>query len=323
MTAKRVKARTAKPTPRKTSKASRASKTARSRVAMRAPRFVVVTGLSGAGKSQAIRALEDLGFFCVDNLPVPLIPTFADLTQTRSDIARAAVVVDVREGEALSNFPRVYRQLVRRRGIEPKLLFLEADEDMLVRRFSETRRPHPLAPTRSPKEGLREERRLLQTIRTLSDKIIDTSHLNVHELRRAVVAFAMGSDAPVPLTVNVMSFGFRRGVPMDADLVFDVRFLNNPHFVPALRPLTGQDKRVSQYVMVQKPAKQFLKLTTALLQFLLPQYLAEGKAYLTVAIGCTGGQHRSVAIAEALAARLGSVPGAQVRLRHREIGDAR
>ncbi len=287
------------------------------------PRFVIVTGLSGAGKSQAIRALEDLGFFCVDNLPVPLIPTFADLTQTRSDISRAAVVVDVREGESLASFPRVYRQLKRRKGITPTLLFLDADETMLVRRFSETRRPHPLAPTRSPKEGLREERSVLLAIRKLADKIIDTSHLNVHELRRAVVAFAMGSDEPVPLSVNVMSFGFRRGVPTDADLVFDVRFLNNPHFVPALRPLTGQDKRVARYVLVQKPARQFLKLTTALLQFLLPQYLAEGKAYLTVAIGCTGGQHRSVAIAEALAARLGEVPGAQVRLRHREIGDTK
>ena len=292
-------------------------------VARHAPRFVIVTGLSGAGKSQAIRALEDLGFFCVDNLPVPLIPTFADLTQTRSDISRAAVVVDVREGESLSSFPKVYKQLAARKGFAPKLLFLEADETMLVRRFSETRRPHPLAPTRSPKEGLHEERRVLLAIRKLADKIIDTSHLNVHELRRAVVAFASGSDAPVPLTVNVMSFAFRRGVPVDADLVFDVRFLNNPHFVPALRPLTGQDSRVSRYVLVQKPARQFLKLTTALLRFLLPQYLAEGKAYLTVAIGCTGGQHRSVAIAEALATRLDSVPGAQVRLRHREVGDAK
>ena len=289
----------------------------------KAPRFVIVTGLSGAGKSQAIRALEDLGFFCVDNLPVPLIPTFADLTQARSEISRAAVVVDVREGETLATFPKVYRQLLRRKGLTPTLLFLEADEAMLVRRFSETRRPHPLAPTRSPKEGLREERHALLVIRNLADKIIDTTQLNVHELRRTVVAFAMGSDVPVPLAVNVMSFGFRRGVPTDADLVFDVRFLNNPHFVPTLRPLTGQDKRVSRYVLVQQPAKQFLKLTTALLRFLLPQYLVEGKAYLTVAIGCTGGQHRSVAIAEALAARLGDVPGAQIRLRHREIGDAK
>lgn len=287
------------------------------------PRFVVVTGFSGAGKSQAIRALEDLGFFCVDNLPVPLIPTFADITETRSGITRAAVVVDVREGEALATFPKVYKQLLRRKALAPKLLFLEADEAMLVRRFSETRRPHPLAPTRSPKEGLREERRLLLAIRRLADQIVDTTHLNVHELRRAVVAFATGSDAPVPLTVNVMSFGFRRGVPMDADLVFDVRFLNNPHFVPALRPLTGKDARVSQYVLVQKSARQFLKLTTALLRFLLPQYLAEGKAYLTVAIGCTGGQHRSVAIAEALARRLEAVPGAQVRLRHREVGETK
>jgi len=285
-----------------------------------APAFIVVTGFSGAGKSQAIRALEDLGYFCVDNLPVPLIPTFADMAQVRSDVSRAAVVIDVREGEGLSRFPKVYAQLKRRRGLAPKLLFLEANEAMLLRRFSETRRPHPLAPTRSAKEGLREERRLLQAIRRLADQVIDTSQLNVHELRRAIAAFATGSDAPLPLTVNVMSFGFRRGVPIDADLVFDVRFLDNPHFVPHLRPLTGQDRRVARYVLTQAAARRFLRLTTALLQFLLPQYRDEGKAYLTVAIGCTGGQHRSVAIADALAAKLSRIEGAQVRLRHREIG---
>lgn len=278
-----------------------------------------MTGLSGAGKSQAIHALEDLGYFCVDNLPLPLIPAFADLTRVRSAAARAAVVVDVREGAELAQFPRVYAQLKRRPGLAPKLLFLEAGETMLVRRFSESRRPHPLAPTRSAKEGLREERRLLASIRRLADQVIDTSQLNVHELRRAIAAFATGSDAALPLTVNVMSFGFRRGVPIDADLVFDVRFLDNPHFVPHLRPLTGQDRRVVRYVLTQAAAKRFLQLTTALLGFLLPQYRDEGKTYLTVAIGCTGGQHRSVAMAEALAGRLGRVQGAQVRLRHREI----
>jgi UPF0042 nucleotide-binding protein len=284
------------------------------------PRFVVVTGLSGAGKSQAIRALEDLGYFCVDNLPVPLIPTFADLTVAGTDISRAAVVVDVREGSTLSLFPKVYGDLLRRKDLGPKLLFLEADEAMLLRRFSETRRPHPLAPNRSVAEGLREERRRLQKIRRLANHIIDTSHLSVHELRRAIVRFAMGSAAPAPLTVNVMSFGFRRGVPVDADLVFDVRFLANPHFVPDLRPLTGQNARVSRYVLVQAASKTFLNLTTALLKFLLPQYVAEGKNYLTIAIGCTGGRHRSVAISEALARRVSAVRGVQVRLRHREIG---
>lgn len=285
----------------------------------RASRFIVVTGVSGAGKSQAIRALEDLGFFCVDNLPVALIPTFADLTNRRGAVTRAAVVVDVREGKALAAFPKVYARLKRRTELHPRLLFLDADDAMLLRRFSETRRPHPLAKTRSPKEGLKEERRRLAPIRKLADHVVDTTQLNVHDLRRAVVSFATGSKAPSPMTVNVTSFSFRRGVPLEADLVFDVRFLKNPHFVPALRPLTGQDPRVARYVMRQAGARKFLRLTTALLRFLLPQYTAEGKSYLTVAIGCTGGQHRSVAIAEALARQLGRLRGAKARLRHREL----
>ncbi len=285
----------------------------------RGSRFIVVTGLSGAGKSQAIRALEDLGFFCVDNLPVALIPTFADLASGRGSVTRAAVVIDVREAKALAGFPKIYAKLTRGDELHPRLLFLEADDAMLLRRFSETRRPHPLAKTRSPKEGLREERRLLAPIKKLADHVIDTSQLNVHDLRRIVAAFATGSTTPSPMTVNVTSFSFRRGVPLEADLVFDVRFLKNPHFVPALRPLTGQDRRVSQYVLTQAGARKFLRLTTALLRFLLPQYTAEGKSYLTVAIGCTGGQHRSVAIAEELSKKLGRLRGARTRLRHREI----
>ncbi len=289
----------------------------------RGSRFIVVTGLSGAGKSQAIRALEDLGFFCVDNLPVALIPTFADLAGSRGSVTRAAVVIDVREGKMLATLPKSYAKLTRREELNPRLLFLEADDTMLLRRFSETRRPHPLAKTRSPKEGLRDERRLLAPIKKLADTVIDTSQLTVHDLRRAVVAFATGSAEPSPMTVNVTSFSFRRGVPLEADLVFDVRFLKNPHFVPALRPLTGQDRRVARYVLTQAGAKKFLRLTTALLRFLLPQYTAEGKSYLTVAIGCTGGQHRSVAIAEALARKLGRLRGAKTRLRHREIAAGR
>lgn len=285
----------------------------------RGSRFVIVTGLSGAGKSQAIRALEDLGFFCVDNLPVALVPTFADLASSRGAVTRAAVVIDVREGKTLAQLPKTYAKLKRREDLNPRLLFLEADDDVLLRRFSETRRPHPLAKTRSAKEGLREERRLLAPIKKLADVVIETSQLNVHDLRRAVVAFATGSTEPAPMTVTVTSFSFRRGVPLEADLVFDVRFLKNPHFVPALRPLTGQDKRVARYVLTQAGAKKFLRLTTDLLKFLLPQYTAEGKSYLTVAIGCTGGQHRSVAIAEELAKQLGRLRGAKTRLRHREI----
>jgi UPF0042 nucleotide-binding protein len=284
-----------------------------------APRFIVITGLSGAGKSQAIRALEDLGYFCVDNLPLALIPTFADLTLRRTgQISRAAVVVDIRGGRELSGFPAMYRKLVRRRNLRPALIFLEADDPTLLRRFSETRRPHPLAPQRSAAEGLREERRQLKSIRELSDRIVDTSRLSVHELRRAILGLAGGEALAGPLAVTILSFGFKHGAPSDADLVFDVRFLPNPHFVPALRPLLGSNPRVSRYVLRSPSARKFMRLTTALLRFLLPEYVAEGKSYLTIAIGCTGGRHRSIAIAEALARALGRVRGVHIRVRHRD-----
>jgi UPF0042 nucleotide-binding protein len=283
------------------------------------PRFIVVTGLSGAGKSQAIRTLEDLGYFCVDNLPLALIPTFAALTVGRDrQIRRAAVVVDIRGGRELSRFPAMYRKLKRKRGLRVALIFLEAEDRILLRRFSETRRPHPLAPTRSAAEGLREERRRLHAIRGLADRIVDTTLLSVHELRRAILGLAAGSSSVPPLTVNIISFGFKHGVPADADLVFDVRFLPNPHFVPSLRPLIGTNPRVSRYVLRSAPAKRFLRLTTALLRFLLPEYIAEGKAYLTIAIGCTGGRHRSVAIGEALARQLKNERGVVLRVRHRD-----
>jgi UPF0042 nucleotide-binding protein len=283
-----------------------------------APRFIVVTGLSGAGKSHAIRALEDVGYFCVDNLPLALIPTFANLTiGPQRQIRRAAVVVDIRGGQELYRFPLMYRELQRRRGLRLALIFLEADDRVLLRRFSETRRPHPLSPT-SPAEGLREERRRLQPIRELTDRIVDTSTLSVHELRRAILGLTSGKISTLPLTVNIVSFGFKHGVPADADLVFDVRFLPNPHFVDALRPLTGLHPRVSRYVLRAPEAKRFLRLTGALLRFLLPEYIAEGKAYLTIAIGCTGGHHRSIAIAEALAREMKGVRGVKLRARHRD-----
>jgi RNase adapter protein RapZ len=285
--------------------------------------FVVVTGLSGAGKSQAIRALEDLGYFCVDNLPVQLIPTFADLTlNAAAGLRRAAVVVDVREARHLSRFPAVYRRLKRESSQRVRLVFLDAADATIVRRFSETRRPHPLAPNRSVAEGIREERRLLLPIRRLADQVLDTSKLTVHELRRRILESTGGSDSVMPLVVNLMSFGFSRGVPADADLVFDVRFLPNPHFVRSLRPWTGRNARVARYVLRAAAAQRFLRLTGSLLRFLLPQYIAEGKTYLTIAIGCTGGRHRSVAIAEALTRKLKRVKGIQVRVRHRDVEDA-
>jgi UPF0042 nucleotide-binding protein len=286
----------------------------------RRPRFLVVTGLSGAGKSHAIHALEDLGFFCVDNLPVALIPTFADLTAGQSRVP-AAVVVDVREGAGLAVFPQVYGRLKRRPGLDPKLLFLDAHDQTLLTRFSETRRPHPLAPNRSAAEGLREERRRLEPMRRLADRVIDSSGLSVHELRRRVMAFATGDRAPQPLAVTIVSFGFKHGVPADADLVFDVRFLPNPHFVANLRHLSGLDARARRFIMKGSAGPEFLRRTASLLRFLLPHYLAEGKSYLTVALGCTGGRHRSVALAELLARRLRGVRGADVRVRHRDIDE--
>jgi UPF0042 nucleotide-binding protein len=284
--------------------------------------FLVVTGFSGAGKSHAIRALEDLGYFCVDNLPIALLPTFADLTlNARETGRRAAVVIDVRERQALGPFPQVYRRIQRQGGGRVRLLFLDAADSVLVRRFSETRRPHPLAGSKSVSEGLAEERRLLAPIRKLADQVIDTSGLTVHELRRRVREVTDSPAASTPLVVTLMSFGFRRGVPADADLVFDVRFLPNPHFVTALRRWSGRNAKVAQYVLRSRPAIRFMKLTTDLLRFLIPQYVAEGKAYLTIAIGCTGGKHRSVALAEAFAKRLAPVKGIDVRVRHRDERD--
>jgi UPF0042 nucleotide-binding protein len=282
---------------------------------------VVVTGVSGAGKSHAIRALEDLGYFCVDNLPIALLPTFADLTlHAEGETRRAAVVIDVREGRELTQFPAVYRRLQRQSRKRVRLLFLEAADSVLLRRFSETRRPHPLAARRSVGEALAEVRRLLEPVRRLADRVLDTTALTVHELRRRVRETVGGAEALAPLSVTILSFGFRHGVPEDADLLFDVRFLPNPHFVPTLKKWSGRNPRVSRYVLRSPASGRFLRLTAALLRFLLPQYVSEGKAYLTVGVGCTGGRHRSVAIAEALARRLRRVPGIELRVRHRDVG---
>lgn len=287
------------------------------------PHLVVVTGLSGAGKSQAIRALEDLGYFCIDNLPVALIPTFVELCVSDEDARpRVAFVVDVREGARLAEFPAVFRSLKARSDVRTTLLFLEAEKDALVRRFSETRRPHPLGRGRSPFESVVEEMRRLAPIRKLADHVLDTTRLTVHDLRRQMSAFGGGTAKAAELPVTLMSFAFKKGVPPEADLVLDVRFLKNPHFVPNLRPLTGLDRRVARYVLGVPAAKRFMALSTSLLRFLLPQYIAEGKAYLTVAIGCTGGRHRSVAIAEALGRSLRRTRGVQLRVRHREGTDA-
>jgi UPF0042 nucleotide-binding protein len=281
---------------------------------------VVLTGLSGAGKSQAIRALEDLGYFCVDNLPITLIPTLAELSRRAdTDIPRVAIVVDVRERSLLSRFPKVLRALRAVPRLSPVLIFLEASDAALVRRFSETRRPHPLALDRPVVDGIREERALLAPIRALADETVDTSDLNVHELREIFLQFSRGRAPRGRMLVTFLSFGFKHGVPGEADLVFDVRCLPNPHFVPELRARTGKDRLVVQFMEAHRDSACFIARLTDFLRFALPYYTAEGKTYLTVAIGCTGGRHRSVMIAEALRKALADVDGVRFRVRHRDI----
>lgn len=284
--------------------------------------FIILTGLSGSGKSQAIRALEDLGYFCVDNLPITLIPTLARLSaRAGGDIERVAIVVDVREGGFLSSFPKVFRQLRKMPQLNPVLIFLEASIPALVRRFSETRRPHPLAQNRPVSEGIREERGRLNAIRSLADEIIDTSDMTVHELRQ----FFMGLSrerSEARLVVTLLSFGFKNGVPVEADLLFDVRCLPNPHFVPALRRRTGRDRAVVDFMERDSSTREFMDRLQDYVRYVVPYYIAEGKSYLTVAIGCTGGRHRSVMIAERLRRALTEAGTARVRVRHRDIGHA-
>jgi len=284
--------------------------------------FIVLTGLSGSGKSQAIRALEDLGYFCVDNLPTTLIPTLAKLSlRAGGDIEKVAIVVDVREGEFLSSFPRIFRQLRRMPRLNPVLIFLEASHAALVRRFSETRRPHPLAPDRSVSEGIRDERSRLNVIRELADEIVDTSDMTVHELRQ----FFMGLSrdrARARLVITLLSFGYKHGVPLDADLVFDVRCLPNPHFVPTLRRRTGRDRAVAEFMERDATTRAFMDRLEEYLRFVIPYYISEGKSYLAVGIGCTGGRHRSVMIAERLRRALTDLSVARVRVRHRDLAHA-
>jgi len=297
---------------------------ARKKTRARAPRraatrFVVVTGLSGSGKTHAIHALEDLGYFCVDNLPTQLIPTFAELcTRGEAHLERVAIVVDVRERGFLSQFPPVFRKLRSLPGVEAKLIFLEANRTALVRRFSETRRPHPLAPDRSVSEGIDEERKKMLAIRGMADIIVDTSNLTVHELREAFGRMTRDESTRADMVVNLLSFGFKHGPPTEADLVFDVRFLPNPHFVDRLRDLTGRDARVVRFMKQHKVTQDFINRLTEFLRFTLPHYVTEGKSYLTVAIGCTGGQHRSVMIVEALRRTLEHTPGVRLRVKHRD-----
>ncbi|NOJ80271.1 RNase adapter RapZ [Myxococcus xanthus] len=266
-----------------------------------AKQIVIITGMSGSGKSTAIRALEDSGFFCIDNLPVLLLPKLTELAGG-GHFERMALVVDVREGVFLKDAPRILAE-VRRAGHQVEVLFLDASDDSLIRRFSETRRRHPLAPNGTVAEGIKAERQALRDLRELADQVIDSSTLNVHDLKRMVQARFSPEPAAGP-SLSIMSFGYRYGVPPQADLVLDVRFLPNPYFVPELKGLTGKVPKVAAYVLEREETQQFLEKVVDLCRFLFPRYQKEGKAYLTVALGCTGGKHRSVAIAAELTRRL-------------------
>ena len=278
--------------------------------------LVILTGLSGSGKSTVLKAFEDMGFYCVDNLPVDLIPIFAELHSAgEGDFARAALLVDAREGTQLEKLPLLLKHLRRDHPIA--LVYIDATEDSLLRRYSETRRPHPLGKDVSVRESLREERSLMGPIRKLADVVIDTSQFNVHELRHFVTERFRNPDKR-PMLVSVVSFGYRYGVPTDADLVFDVRFLPNPHFVPGLRRFTGKDPKVRRYIRSFPQTGEFLKRIEGLLTYLIPHYIREGKSYLTIAIGCTGGKHRSVMLGEAIKKAL-ETHSYSAKVTHRDI----
>ena len=282
--------------------------------------LVILTGMSGSGKASALKAFEDLGYYAVDNLPLELIPQFAELVRGSVQIERAALVVDVREGMKLEKFPVILKQV--RKVLSTRVVFLEATDESLVRRFSETRRPHPMS--RGEKSGetvlksLQTERKRLDPIRNVAEITIDTSRFNVHELRAHINAQFQRGEAEHNLTISSVSFGFKNGVPSEADLVFDVRFLSNPHFIPEFRKLTGRHPKVAKYVRQFPQTQEFLEKATEMLKFLLPHYIKEGKSYLTVAFGCTGGQHRSVFIAEEMKKRLAG-EGYRAKTAHRDM----
>ncbi len=277
--------------------------------------LVIISGMSGAGKASALKTFEDLGYYCVDNLPVGLMANFADLVLDTQEVQRAALVVDIREGARLDKLPQILATL--RRQIKTTLLFLEADQDSLLRRYSETRRPHPLGREISVKASLSAERRRLHPVKALADLVVDTSKFNVHELRALLIERFQGGNKEKNILISCVSFGYREGVPEDADLVFDVRFLPNPHFIPKFRPFTGRHPAVARYIRSFPQTKEFIRRISQLLIYLIPHYIREGKSYLTIAFGCTGGKHRSVMIAEDVKKRLGKA-GYNVKVVHRD-----
>jgi RNase adapter protein RapZ len=278
--------------------------------------LVIITGLSGSGKLTALKSFEDLGFYAVDNLPIALVPKFADLIRDSKSGQRAALIIDIREGGMLENFPQMYREL--KKHVSATLIFLDADDEVLQRRFSETRRPHPLGAKSTVLNSIQEERTQLKPIQDLADLCIDTSKLNVHELRRIINGKFQDAKEENKILVYVNSFGFRNGVPPDSDLVFDVRFLPNPNYIPEFKRLSGRQPAVARYIRSFPQTVEFINRISELLIYLLPHYIREGKSYLTISFGCTGGQHRSVMIAHEIQKRLAKA-GFTVKESHRDM----
>ena len=282
-------------------------------------RMVVVTGLSGSGRSAALKAFEDMGYYCVDNLPLVLLSSFAEFSQQAEEATRSAIGIDIREKGFPVRFPALYGEL-KAQGHAIELLFLDASDQTLVRRFSETRRPHPLARGATPLlDGIRAERTALGNVKKLADRIIDTSEYTVHDLRQAVERLYTEGDVGRPMVITLVTFGYKYGMPYDLDLMFDLRFLPNPHFVPELREHTGEDPRVREYVLSGSDSTEFITKLEEFLTFVLPRYRREGKSYLTIGFGCTGGRHRSVSVALTVAERL-RLSGYEVNVKHRDIG---
>jgi RNase adapter protein RapZ len=287
---------------------------------MNRTRLVVVTGLSGSGRSATLKAFEDMGFYCVDNLPLVLLSAFVEFAQKSEEAFQSVIGIDIREKGFPELFPAQYGDL-KSQGCAIELLFLDASDQTIVRRFSETRRPHPLARGTTPLlDGIRMERTALAEVKKLADRIIDTSDYTVHDLRQAVERHYTAGDAGRPMVITLLTFGYKFGVPYDLDLLFDLRFLPNPHFVPELRPSTGDDPRVREYIMAKPDSVEFLSRLQGFIGYLLPRYRSEGKSYLTIGFGCTGGRHRSVAVALMIAEWLRN-NGYDVIIKHRDRGE--
>jgi UPF0042 nucleotide-binding protein len=286
------------------------------KVDSQAAQLVIITGVSGSGKGTVLKAFEDLGYYAVDNLPIELIPKFAELTKDSAKVRRAALVIDIREGEKLRKFPAIYQKL--RQRVPATLLFLEADDSTLVRRFSETRRPHPLGIDESVLKSIKAERGQLAPIRAAADHIINTSKFNVHELRDVIGDKFRGDREESKIRIDITSFGYRWGVPADSDLLFDVRFLPNPNYIPEFKNLSGRHPRVARYIRSFPQTLEFIERISELLVYLIPHYIREGKSYLTIGFGCTGGHHRSVMIASEIRKRLARA-GFKVKETHRDV----